>query len=360
MKDSILYLGFVPGENFGWGICSRYLIRELSKKVRTSLVLNQANQQRYFPSKLIQSLVNQHLDGLLKARGEENYGYVFFENELTERSIENSKKYDLIIAGSTWGRDKLKEKGILNSEVLVQGIDPELFYPIKEEKGGDSFIIFSGGKFEFRKGQDIILAALKIIQAKYRDVLLMNAWWNYLPETMATMAGSPYIKYETKGAGWPEMMNHIYRLNGLDPGRIITCPVIPHGNLRQLFKQTDIGIFPNRCEGGTNLALMEYMACGKPVIAANATGHKDIVNENNALLLNNLGDIFLDDEKGRTVAAWKEPDLEEVVSKIEYAYHNREKIREIGKNGARDLKEYTWEKSADRLLSLVCENTGKR
>lgn len=359
MKDSILYLGFVPGENFGWGICGRYLIRELSKKVKTSLILNQVNQHGYFPSKLIQVLVNQHLDGLFKARGEENYGYVFFENELTERSIENSKRYDLIIAGSTWGRDKLKEKGILNNEVLVQGIDPELFYPIKEEKGGDSFCIFSGGKFEFRKGQDIILAALKIIQARHKNIILINTWFNYLSETMATMARSPHIKYEIKGRTWQEMMNHIYRLNGLDPERIITCPVISHTGLRQIFAHTDIGVFPNRCEGGTNLALMEYMACGKPVIAANATGHKDVVNEDNAILLNNLGDIFLDDEEGRTVAIWKEPDLEELVETIEYAYRHREKIRDIGKNGARDLKEYTWEKSADRLLSLVYESANR-
>lgn len=55
----------------------------------------------------------------------------------------------------------------------------------------------------------------------------------------------------------------------------------------------------------------------------------------------------------------EELDLEELAETIEYAYHHREKIREIGKNGARNLKEYIWEKSANRLLSLVGENTGK-
>ena len=34
-----------------------------------------------------------------KARGRQNYGYTFFENELTRHSLENAKRYDLILAG---------------------------------------------------------------------------------------------------------------------------------------------------------------------------------------------------------------------------------------------------------------------
>ena len=54
---------------------------------------------------------------------------------------------------------------------------------------------------------------------------------------------------------------------------------------RELYRNTDVGVFPNRCEGGTNLVLMEYMACGKPVIASCTSGHRDIVSEEMRFLL---------------------------------------------------------------------------
>ena len=40
----------------------------------------------------------------------------------------------------------------------------------------------------------------------------------------------------------------------------------------QVYQNTDVGIFPSRCEAGTNLVMMEYMACGKPAIATVGTG----------------------------------------------------------------------------------------
>ena len=88
-------------------------------------------------------------------------------------------------------------------------------------------------------------------------------------------------------------MNHTYAINGLDPDRIRTCDLIPNEKQREIYRNTDIGIFPNRCEGGTNLVLMEYMACAKPVIASYTSGHKDKVSNDNALLLFNIERIYI-------------------------------------------------------------------
>jgi hypothetical protein len=41
---------------------------------------------------------------------------------------------------------------------------------------------------------------------------------------------------------------------------------IPNFQMPQVLREMDVGIFPNRCEGGTNLVAMECMACGMPVI----------------------------------------------------------------------------------------------
>ena len=42
----------------------------------------------------------------------------------------------------------------------------------------DKFVIFSGGKFEYRKGQDIVIRAVKVMQERHQDVVLINAWVN--------------------------------------------------------------------------------------------------------------------------------------------------------------------------------------
>lgn len=77
-------------------------------------------------------------------------------------------------------------------------------------------------------------------------------------------------------------MINLYKINGLNPDKVITLPKKPSFQMPYIYKNTDIGLFPNRCEGGTNLMLMEYMACGKPVIASAQTGHADIIRHNNA------------------------------------------------------------------------------
>ena len=56
----------------------------------------------------------------------------------------------------------------------------------------DSFVIFSGGKFEFRKGQDIVIKAFRHLQDKYRDVNLITSWFNSWDFSFNTMSMSNY------------------------------------------------------------------------------------------------------------------------------------------------------------------------
>ena len=117
-----------------------------------------------------------------------------------------------------------------------------------------------------------MLKAFKILQDKYPDLWLVNCWYNIWPESMRLMSHSSHIRFEVHPGSWQEKMQHTYALNGLDTSRIVTCDLMPAELQRELYRNTDVGVFPNRCEGGTNLVLMEYMACGKPVIAFGGGG----------------------------------------------------------------------------------------
>ena len=350
-------MGLVSGENYGWGVCSKYLIESMSELRPVHLLNDQdgSSFDAHLQAPLFQALTSVQFEPMFKiARGAKNFGYTFFENDLTARSIENAKQYDLVLAGSTWCRDRMLEKGIKNCDVLIQGIDQNKFYPIENGKSHDRFVIFSGGKFELRKGQDLVLRAIKILQEKYADIYLLNCWYNLWPESARQMTSSPYIKFRYKeDEPWADTMTRICVDNDIDPSRILTMEIVPHHQLRSLFAQTDIGVFPNRCEGGTNLVLMEYMACAKPVIAAYATGHMDIVSENNALLLRQLKGIEIRDDHGTPIGHWKDPSLDELVAQLEYAYHHREVLDGIGRQAGRDLQHATWRHCAERLSMII-------
>ena len=109
-----IYLGLVKGENYGWGVCSRYLIEELSK-LRTATVLDEQDgsaMDGHLPGILFQALINVDLAPMFAhARGIRNYGYTFFENELTEESVRNAHEFDRVLGGLELVSRSLAGKG---------------------------------------------------------------------------------------------------------------------------------------------------------------------------------------------------------------------------------------------------------
>lgn len=357
-RQQTVYLGLVKGEHYGWGVCSKYLIETLSKDLDVHVLNEEDGSARcmHLDGTVFQGLANHEFTPIFpKASGRRNFAYTFFENELTPNSIENAKRFDLVLGGSSWCRNRMVEKGIHNCGVLIQGIDPNVFHPIHEEKQDDRFVLFSGGKFELRKGQDLVMRALKILQEKYSDIWLVNCWYNLWPASTRLMEFSRHIHFKfQEDESWRACMRRTYIMNGLNPERIITLELVPHEQQREIFAQTDIGVFPNRCEGGTNLVMMEYMACAKPVIASNTSGHRDILTERNALCLNAFNPFNVNNASGELIARWQEPSLEELVAQIEYAYCHRNEIRALGQCAGQDLKQFTWEHTAKQLRQATC------
>jgi tetratricopeptide (TPR) repeat protein len=354
-KQEVLYLGLTSGSNnYGWGVVCNYIKKEVSNRINVHNIADDGipNPSELANSKLFQLLTDINFNPLYDLRGKENYGYTVFESELNSNSINNSKKYDKVVCASTWNNEKMEAKGITNTGVVIQGIDTKLFYPTSAQKNNNLFIVFSGGKFELRKGQDLVIKAFGILQKKYPDMILINAWYNLWPELLTSMKHSSHIKYEMEGNSWQEFVSNVLMQNYIDLSRVFILPLTPSEKLRDIYLKSDVGLFPNRCEGGTNLVLMEYMACGKPAVASFNSGHKDILTEKNSIMLKEMKKFELYSDK-TLVADWEEPSLDEIISSIEYAYNNREQIQEIGKQAAEDMKNFTWEKTAESLLREV-------
>src|SRR5262249_11865836 len=119
-RASLYYAG-QPGEGSGGGVCNRNLLMELSRL--TSVVplafSEPAFRDTQLPGDLFTPLEGVKLAPFSPARGTRNFGYAFFENELTEESVENAARFETIFVGSNWCQQRLLEKGVSNGAVLI-------------------------------------------------------------------------------------------------------------------------------------------------------------------------------------------------------------------------------------------------
>ncbi len=381
-----MYLVLPLGAFHGWGVCGRNLLRELAGQVAVTHLwpdgdlgggfddLEAAYLRRFamsseerrrtladpgvaVPGSVLQSIRDHTmLPGGPYLRGSQTVGYTFFERDVLPESARRvvTDHYDLVVAGSTWCEEILQRHGIPRTATILQGIDPQLFNPAAGEKQifRDSFVVFSGGKLSLRKGHDIVIRAIKALQDRHRDVLFVHAWFNPWPATMQGLTGSPHIRCDLSGEDHLEITGNLLAANGVDLDRVISVPARSNALMAKIYKNTDLGLFPNRCEGGTNLVLMEYMACGKPVIASLGSGHRDILSCENSRPIKTLGVAEIRHEGG-LVTRWDEPDLDETVEHLEWAYQNRDQLLPLGERAAADLSKLTWRRAAGAWLKLL-------
>jgi glycosyltransferase involved in cell wall biosynthesis len=380
------------GSSHGWGICGKYIAREMAGLTEMRLLSEQftpesvgdeleyqalaalrfgprdgagsqvVNGVTVLPHPLLTCIADKRMGPWMPTiRGRRTVGYTFFEENLLEPAwIDMARRsYDAVAAGSSWNTEVLKGYGLTAVETVIQGVDGRVFYPWPE--GGaaareflrERFVIFSGGKFELRKGQDIVIRAVGVMQQRHPDVVLVNAWYNPWPQSMETMRGSPYLRWPVMSGKYGEVMTRLLAENGLDVTRVVTLGPRANALMARIYRNTDVGLFPNRCEGGTNLVLMEYMACGKPVVAVDSTGHRDVVREGHALVIKIKGENTIGGPGGAAVARWPEPDLDDAVDKLEWAYQHRAETAALGAKAGEEMKRCTWTEAAKGFLRML-------
>jgi tetratricopeptide (TPR) repeat protein/glycosyltransferase involved in cell wall biosynthesis/ADP-heptose:LPS heptosyltransferase len=306
---------------------------------------------------VIQAL-GKNLNSLDIPRGNKNIGVIFLEDtNMTAEARRNAENYDIIIAGSTWNEKLLKHYGINHVCTVQQGIDPSIFHPApKSNLWGDRFVIFSGGKLEFRKGQDIVIAAFKEFQRRHPEALLITAWHNFWPQYMqgleqaGNVVGLPEVgeNNQIKIAEW-------LIANGLPPDSFIDLGIVPNHQIGQILREADVAIFTSRCEGGTNLAAMETMACGIPTILSANTGHLDLIHDHHCYALSRQRPVQPTPHFFTGVVGWGESEVSEAISALERVYVNRREAQQKGLKAAKFMENWTWEKQVKRFLAKVAD-----
>jgi glycosyltransferase involved in cell wall biosynthesis len=283
-----------------------------------------------------------------------NIGYCFFENDVealghTRRA---AHEWDFIVAGSSWCEYQLRIGGVHQTATILQGIDPANFYPTPPRPDDGRFIVFSGGKFELRKGQDLVIAAMRVFMQRHADAYLVCSWVNQWAFSLATMADSSHISFTPASDDCLTTLWRTINENGIPSERVCLLPLMDNAHMRQVYQQTDIGIFPNRCEGGNNMVMSEYMASGRTVIASDTTGHADVITAQNAFPLTRYTPQVIENAQGKPTAIWHEPSVEELIELLENAYLDRDTCVCKGSVAAGDMQRLAWDKAA-RQFHLI-------
>ncbi len=166
-----------------------------------------------------------------------------------------------IICPSEWMREVVKESFLKETRTVVisNGIDLDLFYPRKEGEGIE--------KYSLPKNKKILLGVASIWEErKGLGVFLRLA--EKLPEDyFIVLVG--LNKHQMK------LMHH--NMIGIERTE-------NQEELAGLYSQADIFINPSQ-EESFSLVTVEAMACGTPVIALDSSAVKELVNEENGILL---------------------------------------------------------------------------
>jgi glycosyltransferase involved in cell wall biosynthesis len=300
---------------------------------------------------VIHSLGNDFVFTNKQHWGDRNIGFIFFETTLfSSEGLARANTLDLILTGSRWNAQILSKMGLKNVAYVMQGVDLTRFDNAQPKSNSGPFVIYSGGKLEFRKGQDIVLEAFKVFHQKRPDSLLLTSWHNPWPRITQDLISSPY------GFGAPTITNEQVDIaewcarSGLPSSAFKHIGPTPNEHMAQVYRQADIGLFPNRAEGGTNLVAMEVMAAGVPCILSENTGHLDLITGTNCYSLKQQTRYSNASHQG-----WGQSSIEEIVATLEHAYQHRDERIAIGKQGRAFIEQFTWANQTRQLIEL-CSN----
>jgi glycosyltransferase involved in cell wall biosynthesis len=303
---------------------------------------------------VVDALSNGFKGPHLDRHGFHNVGRCVFEDTHFDDARRGLAKYDSLMCASTWNAALLRSICDKPVTMIHEGIDQSLFFAAPKSGFLDPgrFYVFSGGKIEFRKAHDLVLLAFREFAARHDDAVLVAAWHSLWPQVSAGFQGKSLARLGLNAQGELDVQRWV-AANGIASRQFIELPRMPNSMLPSVLREMDCAVQVSRCEPCTNLPAKEAMACGIPVILADNTGTRDLIDADNCISLRAQG--IVTGPAGWGTEGWGETSVEELVAALEKLYTDTQCRMRVGARGAEWILQHrrTWRDHAAALKHHV-------
>jgi glycosyltransferase involved in cell wall biosynthesis len=345
--------------SLGYGIASKNFLRELSKNHNVAYFpIGQISLEQEHEKPLVQKLLDNrnfydgnapcirmwHQNQLAETIGRgPKIAFPFFElNKFSTLEKHHLLQQDKILVASKWAKTIIEQNGIdVPVFVVPLGVDTTIFKDGMTRKKTDITRFLNVGKWELRKGHDVIVEAFNRAFTKDDNVELTMACHNPFLSEIQTKEWHDLYKNSCLGS----------KIN------IVESRLDTQHQLAALINGHDVGVFPARAEGW-NLDLLECMAMGLSVIATNYSGHTEFCTDTNTHLIEcpNLETAF-DGIWFHGQGEWAEvaeDEIEQMVVHMRALYKLRKEQGDCYNIAGHETgRKFSWTNSANALVSTL-------
>jgi len=364
-----------PINQLGYGVAGLNILKALQKKAEVSLfpigepqVVNEEDANAVRSSMSIAKFYNPnapcikiwHQNQMAERIGSGKFiGFPIFElDTFSNLEKHHLQSCDELMVCSKWARDIVRHNmdayangGFLLDQIHVVplGVDAQLFPPAPVRQD-DKTIFFNCGKWEKRKGHDVLI---ECFNRAFKEDDNVELWM---------MCDNPFIGDSN------EKWRSLYKTSPLGS----KIKIIPRQHSQQdvysIMGRTDCGVFPARAEGW-NLEALEMLACGKNVITTNYSAHQEFCNKDNSFLIDinekemAHDGVFFDGMVGKWASLGdkqKEQLVEHMrmVHGIKQQYVNgwdtqMREFSSLNHQGIKTAQQFTWENTANKIMEAM-------
>jgi glycosyltransferase involved in cell wall biosynthesis len=236
----------------------------------------------------------------------------FAEPRLFEFEKQAVAHSEHIFVVSKYWHNVLKRDYAHESVIAYNGLDSSDFQPLPDRRSEVPTVLFVGG-LEPRKGLEDLIRAMELVASG-------------VPSARLIVVAKAGFRGTDQWSGYESLAHRLGLTNRID-----FHESIDQGTLLGLYSDCDVLALPSRNEGW-GLALMEAMACGKPVVATRVGGIPELVENGTEGILVEAGDV-----KG-------------IADSITRLLHDPALRSRMGRAGMRRVKEFSWDSTAKVVL----------
>jgi len=354
-----------PINQLGYGITGLNILKALSKQIEVSLwPIGQANvtcqedadvcshaikNAKYFDSQAPCLRIWHQFDMAMFVGNGPHIGFPIFElDEFNSVEKHHLASLDKVFVCSEWAKNviikniwPIKE---VPTYVVPLGVDQRTFssgnlFTDIPQTNSDT-IFFNCGKWEVRKGHDILIKAFKEAFNENDNVQL---WM---------MTNNPFLS-EEEAQQWVSM----YQQGGFCQKKVkLISRVETQQEVYNIMSQSDCGVFPSRGEGW-NLEAIEMLSCGKQLIITNYSAHTEFCDEKNSKLISiDETEPAYDNKWFHGQGSWAkmgESQLNQLIQHMKNVHKETQTKRTRNYFGINTANKFSWENSAKKILEYV-------